>query len=98
MPKVFIQKSDKAGKKLKATFLRSNGSKKTIHFGSEGMDDYTKTKDKAQRKRYLDRHRKRENWNNPESAGALSRWILWGPSTSRRDNIKAFKKRFGYVN
>ena len=79
-------------------FNLSNGSKKTIHFGSKNMDDYTLTKDKAQRKRYLDRHRKRENWNNPESAGALSRWILWGNSTSRRDNIKAFKKRFGYVN
>ena len=98
MPKVFIQKSDKSGKKLKATFLRTNGSKKTIHFGSAGMDDYTKTKDKSQRKRYLDRHRKRENWRNPESAGALSRWILWGPSTSRRENIQSFKKRFGYVN
>ena len=98
MPKVFIQKSDKAGKKLKATFLRSNGSKKVVHFGQAGAPDYTITKDKAQRKRYLDRHRKNENWNNAESAGALSRWILWGPSTSRRDNIKSFKKRFGYVN
>ncbi len=98
MPEVFIQKSDRTGKKLKATFIRSNGTKKTVHFGSAGMDDYTITKDKEQRKRYLDRHRKRENWNNAESAGALSRYILWGNSTSRRENIKAFKKRFGYVN
>ena len=75
-----------------------NGTKKTIHFGQAGAPDYTITKDKSQRKRYLDRHRKRENWNKPESAGALSRWILWGPSTSRRENIQSFKKRFGYVN
>ena len=54
MPKVFIQKSDRSDKKLKATFLRSNGSKKTVHFGAAGMDDYTKTKDNAQRKKYLD--------------------------------------------
>ena len=94
MSKVSITKSDKAGKKLKATFTRDNGRKKVVHFGSAGMDDYTKTKDKAQRKRYLDRHRKRENWRNPESAGALSRWILWGPSTYRRENIQSFKKRF----
>ena len=98
MPKVFIQKSDKAGKKHKATFLRSDGSKKVVHFGSAGMSDYTINKDKARRKRYLDRHRARENWNNPETAGALSRWILWGNSTSKRENIKSFKKRFGYVN
>ena len=94
MVSVVIKKSDKAGKKLMATFTRENGRKKTIHFGSAGMDDYTITKDKAQRKRYLDRHRKNENWNNPESAGALSRWILWGNSTSRQENIRSFKSKF----
>jgi len=94
MVSVVIKKSDKAGKKLMAVFTKDNGRTKTTHFGSAGMDDYTKTKDKAQRKRYLDRHRKNENWSNPESAGALSRWILWGPSTSRQENIRSFKKRF----
>lgn len=94
MVSVVIKKSDKAGKKLQAVFTRENGRKKTIHFGSAGMDDYTITKDKAQRKRYLDRHRKNENWNNPESAGALSRWILWGNSTSRQENIRSFKSKF----
>ena len=98
MPYVSITKSDRSGKKLKAVFTRHNGTKKTVHFGQAGAPDYTITKDKSQRKRYLDRHRKRENWGNPESAGALSRYILWGNSTSRRENIKTFKKRFGYVN
>ena len=77
-----------------ATFTRDNGRTKTTHFGSAGMDDYTKTKDKAQRKRYLDRHRKNENWNNYESAGSLSRYILWGNSTSIRENIKTYKNKF----
>ena len=94
MVSVVIKKSDKAGKKLMATFTRDNGRTKSVHFGSAGMDDYTITKDKAQRKRYLDRHRKNENWNNPESAGALSRWILWGNSTSRQENIRSFKSKF----
>lgn len=95
MKSVVIKKSDKPGKKMMAIFTRENGRKKTTYFGSAGMDDFTITKDKAQRKRYLDRHRARENWNNPESAGSLSRWILWsGPSRSQ--NIKDFKKRFGY--
>lgn len=91
MPKVSITPSTRKGKKLMAVFTEP---KKTIHFGSAGMDDYTKTKDKEQRKRYLERHRARENWNNPRSAGALSRWILWGDSTSLRSNIASFKKRF----
>jgi len=96
MKSVSITSSSKSGKKLQAVFTRDNGRKKTIHFGSAGMDDYTKTKDKDQRRRYIARHRKNENWSNPESAGALSRYILWGDSTSRRANITAFKKRFGY--
>ena len=96
MKSVVIKNSTKADKKLMAIFSRENGRKKTIHFGSKNMDDYTLTKDKAQRKRYLDRHRKNENWNNPETAGALSRWILWGPTTSRGKNIASFKTRFGY--
>jgi|TARA_R110000782_G_scaffold193476_1_gene283041 ferric iron reductase protein FhuF len=96
MKKVVISKSSKSGKKLQAVFTRENGRTKTVHFGSAGMDDYTKTKDKKQRSRYLQRHRANENWNAPETAGALSRHILWGNSTSRRANITAFKKRFGY--
>ena len=94
MVSVVIKASTKPEKKLMAVFTRDNARTKTIHFGQKSADDYTKTKDKAQRKRYLDRHRKNENWNNPESAGALSRWILWGPSTSRRENIVSYKKRF----
>ena len=95
MKSVIIKKSDKPGKKMMAIFTRENGRRKTTHFGSAGMEDFTLTRDVAQRKRYLDRHRARENWNAPESAGALSRHILWsGPSKSQ--NIKDFKKRFGY--
>jgi len=92
--KVTIKGSSKQGKKLDAVFTRENGRTKTISFGSAGMDDYTKTKDKEQRKRYLDRHRARENWAVPDTPGSLSRWILWGPSTSRRENIRSFKKKF----
>ena len=93
MVKMVVKKSDKHGKKLVAIFTKDNGRTKKTYFGSAGMEDYTITKDKEQRKRYLDRHRKRENWNNYMSAGALSRWILWsGPS--RKENISAYKKRF----
>ena len=93
MVKVVISKSDKKDKKLKAVFTRDNGREKTVHFGQAGADDYTITKDKEQRKRYLDRHRKRENWNDYMSAGSLSRWILWGDS-SLATNIKAYKKKY----
>ena len=92
--RVTIKTSLKQGKKLDAVFTRENGRTKTISFGQAGADDYTKTKDKAQRKRYLDRHRDRENWSVPDTAGSLSKHILWGSSTSRRENIRMFKKKF----
>jgi len=93
---VKITKSDNPKKKLQAVFTRDNGRTKTVHFGSAGMQDFTITKDKEQRTRYLNRHKKRENWNNYMSAGSLSRWILWS-GTSRSQNIKDFKKRFKLV-
>lgn len=91
--KVIIKKSTKPEKKLMAIFTMDNGRTRTTHFGASGMDDYTKTRDKEQKQRYLKRHRRNENWNNPLSAGALSRWILWNKET-RGASVTAYKKRF----
>lgn len=78
-----------------AIFSDNKGNKiKTIHFGAKGYQDYTQHKNKQRRSLYLQRHKKRENWNNPMSAGSLSKWILWGPSTSRKVNIQKFKQKF----
>ena len=87
--KVVIKKSNKSGKKLMATF----DGKKTIHFGAEGMSDFTKNKDPKRKERYLKRHKKRENWADPQTAGALSRWILWNKPTLTA-SIKDYKSRF----
>lgn len=77
-----------------AIFTEANFSR-TVHFGQAGAQDYTITGDKAQRSRYIARHTNaRENHNSPMTAGALSRWILWGPSTSRAENIRKFRRRF----
>ena len=94
MPKIEIKKSTREGKKLQAILTYDDGRTKTVHFGSEGYEDYTTSKDKEQRSRYLLRHKKNENWDVPDTAGSLSRWILWGPTTSRQENIRLFKKRF----
>ena len=91
---MIIKKSDKADKKLMAIFTKDNGRTKTTHFGSAGMQDYTITKDKEQRKRYRIRHKKDLNTNDPTRAGYLSMYILWGNSTSRKENIQTYEKRF----
>ena len=91
---VIIKKSTKSDKKLMAIFTNNDKSKKkTIHFGANGMSDYTIHKDKDRMGRYLNRHRKRENWEQCDTAGALSRWILWN-KPSLEGSIKDYKKKF----
>jgi len=91
---VKIKPSDKKGKKYDAIFVLENGRTKTTSFGAKGFEDYTQHKDKQRRARYIARHRKNENWSAPMTAGALSRWILWGESAALRTNISNYKKRF----
>ena len=71
--KVEIKKSTSFNKKLMAIFYDDDGNKiKTTHFGSKGMSDYTIHKDSLRKNRYLDRHRKNENWDDFTSAGSLT--------------------------
>jgi len=90
-----IKPSTNSDKKLMATF--SNG--RTIHFGAKGLKDFTiyskGDKDVAKQKKdaYIARHKVNENWNDPTTAGALSRWILWNLPT-KEASIADFKKRF----
>ena len=90
---VKIEDSPKDKKKLMAVFYKNGVKFKTTHFGAKGYSDFTIHKDEARRQRYLNRHRNREDWNNPFTPGALSRWILWNKPTLAA-SIAAFKKRF----
>jgi hypothetical protein len=84
-------KSPLKTKKLRAVFSDNTHT----DFGAMGYPDYTQPPhDKERRARYLTRHRGNESWNNPRTAGSLSRWILWGDSTSIQQNLADFKKKF----
>ena len=91
-----VTKSNKKDKKYDAKFENKKTKRtKTVSFGAESMDDYTITKDKEQRERYRTRHKKDLKTKDPTRAGYLSYFLLWGNSTSLRENIKNYKKRFG---
>ncbi len=94
MKLIKVVKSDKPNKKLMAIFKKENGRIKKTYFGASGMDDYTITKNKEQRTRYRKRHQKDLKTKDPTRAGYLSYYILWGDSTSIRENIKNYKSRF----
>ena len=90
-----VRSKDKVHKFI-ATFELEEGATKKIRFGAVGYDDYTTfpaDKRDERREAYLGRHKAREEWNKPDNAGSLARWILW-EHVSLRDAIKAFKKRF----
>lgn len=92
---VQITKSKIDGKKMTAIFYDENKKIiKTVHFGAAGYTDYTMPPhDKEKRKQYISRHRTNENWEDPMSAGTLSRYILWEhPLLSTA--INQYMKRF----
>ena len=69
---------------------------KTIHFGQEGASDFTINKDPERKKRYIVRHKKRENWNKSgiKTAGFWAKHILWNKDTidaSKKNTEKTFK-------
>ena len=93
--KLEIKPSTAKNKRLTAVFYDNEGKKlKTTNFGLKGGSTYIDHKDKQLRSKYIARHRVNENWNDPQSAGALSRYLLWGESVALDKNIKAYKKRF----
>ena len=95
-----VNQSPKPDKKLKATFCKcekknecKGSNHKVVHFGSKGSSTYLDNKDEKTKQNYLKRHSVNENWQDPTSAGALSRWLLWNKE-SLSASISDFKKRF----
>ena len=85
-------------KKFTAVFFDKEGKKlKTSHFGfrskTDPNNDFTKHGDEARKESYLARHKPREDWNAPMTAGALSRWILWHKK-SLKASMADYGKRF----
>ena len=89
-----VIKSPKAGKKWRAIFQTETGREKHTDFGAAGMEDFTQHHDLQRRENYLSRHKARENWNDPSTAAALSRWLLWGDSPSFQKNLSHYKSKF----
>ena len=91
-----IVKSHLPEKKFDAIFSEEGKPTHIVSFGSSRYQDFTQHKDLHRRTLYINRHKKNEDWNDPMSAGALSRFILWGSSTNMNENIATYKKKFGY--
>jgi len=85
-----LTQSARKGKKWK---IQYDGKK--IHFGAEGYLDYTQHGDRETKELYILRHQAtgREQWNNPNTAGFWSRWLLWQEPTLS-ESIAYIEKKF----
>lgn len=91
--KTYILKLSENPKK-KYAVLRLNPTMKTIDFGAKGYEDYTMHKDPNRKKLYIVRHSARENWDDTDTPGFWSRWLLWNKETLDQ-SIHDTEKRFG---
>ena len=80
-------------RKLAKKFDAIIDGKKTVSFGATGYSDYTIHKDPERKQRYINRHKKAENWNDPKSAGSYAKHILWN-QPSLRASVADTNKRF----
>ena len=80
----------------KWTIITPQGKK--IHFGAKGYMDYTEHHDKARQMNYIIRHEATgmEQWDNPNTAGWWSRWLLW-ELPSLDEAIKNIQKKFNII-
>jgi len=86
---VIIKRSTKKDKKFDAIV---DGTK-TISFGAAGMSDMTQHKDPERKQRYINRHKKNEDWNNPRTAGFYAKNVLWN-KTSLQASVADINKKY----
>jgi len=88
---------------MKVTLSRANDGKhkfvvtigdRKVKFGAKGYSDFTVHKDVERKKRYIVRHRARENWSRSGmyTPGFWSRWVLWNKPSLRASFESAKKK------
>jgi len=81
-------KSDKPNKKF---YIITNDNKK-VYFGQASASDFTIHKDESRKLRYIKRHQDRENWDDFNTAGAWSRFLLW-EEPNIKDAYEKIKKK-----
>ena len=70
-------------------------SERKIYFGAAGYSDFTKHKDESRKQRYINRHKKNENWTKSgiDTPGFWALNLLWNKPTIK-ESYEDIKKRF----
>jgi hypothetical protein len=73
--------------------ITDGDKKKTIHFGAKGYENFTMHKDNERKYRYIDRHKKREDFQDPFTAGFWALHTLWNKPTIQ-GSLNDIKRNF----
>ena len=73
--------------------------KKTIHFGQKNASDFTLHKDPERKERYINRHKKTEDWTRSgiNTAGFYAKNLLWNKPTLKQ-SVDDLNKRYKNIN
>lgn len=87
------------GKHKFMIILRKDGRTKTVKFGAVGYEHFTNGHlNEERRRRYEERHKNNENWNDERTAGYYSYHYLWRFRTYNEAKmwIRADLRKKGY--
>ena len=92
---IIISKSTKNDKK----YMANIDNTKNIHFGQSGASDMTQHNDSDRKQKYINRHKKNENWGKAgyKTAGFLAKHILWNKKTIK-ESVNDINKKFKNLN
>jgi len=81
--------------KWRVILLDEDGIEKSVRFGRRPYEDFTIHKDETRKERYLNRHKKREDWGKSGifTPGFWSRWLLWNKPTIQ-GSLRDVRKKF----
>tara|TARA_R100000700_G_C3162053_1_gene137943 strand:- start:1137 stop:1439 length:303 start_codon:yes stop_codon:yes gene_type:complete len=96
--KLEIKNSQAKGKRFVAIFTDDKGKSKKVNFGLKNpkRGTFIDHADKELRKNYIARHEVREKkfYKDAMRPATLSRFILWGTSSSLKQNIENYKNKY----
>ena len=95
-----LDESEKEKPKKRAYKKKNVG--KLIYFGQEGYRDFTllypEKPDEAEKikKIYINRHKRIEHWDDPNTAGFWAKNMLWNKPTME-ESARDIEEKFGYI-
>ena len=92
--RVVVTTSSKSDKRFQATF-----GNKTVHFGQKSGQTFIDHGDPEKKAAWEARHRVREDWTKYDSAGALSKHLLWNKRTLKASvrDLNARQQQYDFV-